>query len=66
MIITVVQVQSRVPGFKEKSIMVIGCKTNDLDAFKVHVVTEIMVDMACNFATVTAYLCSAIRNLDSK
>ena len=49
MIISNVQVQSRVPGFKEKSIMVIGCKTNDLDAFKVHAVTE-MVDMACNFA----------------
>ena len=43
-----VRVQSRVPGFEEKSLVVIGFDTNDFDFFKVHVVTKI-VDMACNF-----------------
>ena len=43
-----VRIQSRVPGFEEKSLMVIGFETNDVDVFKVHVVAE-MVDMACNF-----------------
>ena len=48
MIVASVRVQSQVPGFKEKPLVVIGFKTNNLDIFKVHVVAE-MVDMACNF-----------------
>ena len=48
MIASSVRVQSRVPGFEEKSLVVIGFENNDLDVFKVHVVAE-MVDMACNF-----------------
>ena len=43
-----VRVQGRLPGFKEKLLVVIGFQTNDLDIFKVHVVAE-MVGMACNF-----------------
>ena len=38
MIVPSVQVQSRVPGFEEKSLLVIGFKTNDLEVFKVNVV----------------------------
>ena len=30
------RIQSRVPGFEEKSLVVIGFETNDLDVFKVH------------------------------
>ena len=44
----VTRVQSRLPGFEEKSLVVIGFETNDLDFFKVNVVTE-MVDMAFPF-----------------
>ena len=45
MIVPSVWVQSRVPGFKEKSFVVIGFESNDLDVFKVHVVAR-MVDLA--------------------
>lgn len=51
MIVASVRVYSRVPGFEEKSLVVISFQTNDLDVFKVHVVVE-MVDIfaaACNF-----------------
>ena len=42
-------------GFEEKSLVVIGFETNDLDVFKVHVV-------ACDFGVlVKTFLCSAIR-----
>ena len=62
MIVPSVRAQSRVPGFEEKSLVVIGFETNDLDVFKVHVVAE-MVDMACKFWSkpAAAFLCSAIR-----
>ena len=45
MIVPIVRVQSRAPGFEKKSLVVIGFETNDLDVFKVYVVAE-MVDMA--------------------
>ena len=45
MIVPSVRVQSRVPGYKEKSLVVISFETNDLDIFKVHDMAE-MVDMA--------------------
>ena len=45
MSVTNVRVQNRVPGFEEKSLVVIGFETNDLDVIKVHVVAE----MAFNF-----------------
>ena len=48
MVVPSVRVQSRVPSFEEKSLVVIDFKTNNLDVFKVHVVAG-MVDMACNF-----------------
>ena len=48
MIVPRVQVQSRVPGFEKKSLMVIGFETNDLDIFKVYIMAE-KVNMACNF-----------------
>ena len=48
MIVPSIWVQSRVPGFEEKPLVVISFETKDLDVFKVHVVAE-MVDMACNF-----------------
>ena len=64
MVVTSVRVQSRVPGFEEKSLVIIGSQSNELDFFKVHVVTE-MVDMVCNFGvlvkTATAFLCSVVR-----
>ena len=44
-IVPSVRVQSRVPGFREKSLVVTGVETNDLDVFNVHVVDE-MVDIA--------------------
>ena len=44
MMVPSVRVESRVPGFEEKSLMVISFETNDLDVFKVHDVVE-MVDM---------------------
>ena len=51
-------------GFEEKSLVVIGFETNDLDVFKVHVVPEV-VDMACMLEfwskPATVFLCSAIR-----
>ena len=40
MIVPSVRVQSRLPGFKEKSLVVISFGTNDLDIFKVHDVAE--------------------------
>ena len=46
MIVPIVRVQSRAPGFEKKSLVVIGFQLNDLDVFKVHVVAG-MVDMAC-------------------
>ena len=46
MIVPGVRVQSRVPGFKKKSLMVIGFEINDLDIFKVHIMAE-KVNMAC-------------------
>ena len=45
MIVPNVRVQSILPGFEEKSLVVIGFETNDLNVFKVHVVAE-MVEMA--------------------
>ena len=45
MIVPSVRVQSILPGFEEKSLVVIGFETNDLNVFKVHVVAE-MVEMA--------------------
>ena len=45
MIVPSVPVQSRVPGFEEKWLVVCGLETNDLDVLKVYVVAE-MVDMA--------------------
>ena len=42
MVVSSVRIQRRVPGFEEKSFVVIGFETNDL------VVAE-MVDMVCNF-----------------
>ena len=57
MIVPSVRVQSRVPGFEEKLLVVISFETNDLDIFKVHVMAE-MVDMACNFRVlVKTYNC---------
>ena len=41
MIVPSVRVQSRVPGFEEKSPVVIAFETNDLAVFKVHIVAEI-------------------------
>ena len=63
MVFPKVRIQSRVPDFEEKSLMVIGFKTNDLDVFKVHVVTE-MVDMACNFGVLvkTSHCHFVLRN----
>ena len=46
MIVPNVWVQIRVPGFKEKSLVVITFETNDPDVCKVHVMPE-LVDMAC-------------------
>ena len=48
MFVSSIWVQSRVPSFKKKWLVVIGFKTNHRDIFKVHVVAG-MVDMACNF-----------------
>ena len=48
MIVPSIEVQSRVLGFEEKSLVVISFEANALDIFKVHDVAE-MVDMACNF-----------------
>ena len=63
MVVPSVRVQTRVPGFEEKSLVVIGFETNDLDFFKVHVVTE-MVDMACNFGVLvkTSHCLFVLRN----
>ena len=52
MIVPRVRVQSRVPGFEKKSLMVIGFETNDLDIFKVHNMAA-KVNMACNFIILT-------------
>ena len=38
MVVPSVRVQSRVPSFEEKSLVVIDFKTNNLGVFKVHVV----------------------------
>ena len=48
MIVSSVRVQSSLLAFEEKSLMVIGFETNDLDIFKVHAMAK-KVDMACNF-----------------
>ena len=63
MIVPSVRVQRRVPGFDEKSLVVTGFETNDLDVFKVHVVAE-MVDMACNFGVLvkTCHCLFVLRN----
>ena len=46
MIVPRVRVQRRVPGFKEKSLMIIGFETDNLDIFKAHTMAE-KVNMAC-------------------
>ena len=58
-----VPVQSLLPSFEEKSLMVIGFETNDLDIFKVHVMAE-EVDMACNFGVLvkTCHCLFVLRN----
>ena len=63
MVVTSIQVQSRAQGLEEKSLVVIGLETNNLDFFKVHVVTE-MVDMACNFGVLvkTCHCLFVLRN----
>jgi len=63
MIVPRVPVQSRVPGFEEKSLVVISFETNDLDVFKVHAAVE-MVDMTCNFGVLvrTCHCLSVLRN----
>ena len=64
MVVPSVRIQSRVPGFEEKSLVVTGFETNDLDVlFKVHVVTE-KVDMACNFGVLvkTTHCLFMLRN----
>ena len=48
MVVPRVRVQTRVPGFEKKSLMVIEFETNNLDIFKVHIMAE-KVNMACNF-----------------
>ena len=48
MIFPRVLVQSRVPGFENKWLMIVGFETNDLDIFKVHMMAE-KVNMDCNF-----------------
>ena len=64
MIVPRVRVQSRVPGFEKKSLLIFGFETDDLDIFKVHTMAE-KVNMACNFRilvkTCPALLCSTIR-----
>jgi len=37
-----IRVQGRLPGFKEKLLVVIGFKTNDPDICKVHVMAELV------------------------
>jgi len=63
MIVPSVRVQSRVPGFEEKSLVVISFETNDLDVFKVYVVVE-MVGVACNFRVLvkTCHCLFVLRN----
>ena len=63
MIVPSVRVQRRVPGFEEKSLVVIGFETIDLDIFKVHAVAE-MVDIACNFGVLvkTCHCIFVLRN----
>ena len=63
MVVPSVRIQSRVPGFEEKPLVAIGFETNDLDVFKVHVVTE-MVDMDCNFGVLakTSHCLFVLRN----
>lgn len=62
MMVPSARVQSRVPGFEEKSLMVISFEANDLDVFKVHDVVE-MVDTACNFGVlvITCYCLFVLR-----
>ena len=43
MIVPSVRVQSRVPGFEEEALVVIGFRTNDLEVFKVYVVTGLIL-----------------------
>ena len=63
MVVPSVRVQSRVPSFEEKSLVVIDFKTNNFDVFKVHVVAG-MVDMACNFGVLieTCHCLFVLRN----
>ena len=61
MMVPSARVQSRVPGFEGKSLMVISFEANDL-VFKVHDVVE-MVDTACNFGVlvITCYCLFVLR-----
>ena len=63
MVVPSVRIQSRVPSFEEKSLVVIDFKTNNFDVFKVHVVAG-MVDMACNFGVLieTCHCLFVLRN----
>ena len=59
-----VWVQSGVPGFEGKSIMVIGFETNNLDIFKVHIIGEkVTWPATLEFWSklATAFLCSTIQ-----
>ena len=62
-IVPSVWVHSRVPGFKEKSLVVIWFDTKSLDVWKVHVMAE-LVDMACNFGVLvkTCHCLFELRN----
>ena len=64
MIVPSVRVQNRVPGFEEKSLVVISFETNDLDIYKVHDVAE-MVDIVCIFEVLvkTCHCLFVLRNL---
>ena len=63
MIVSSVRVQRSVPGFEQKSLVVISFETNDLDIFKVHDVAE-MVEMACDFGVLvkTCHCLFVLRN----
>ena len=63
MIVPSVRVQSRVPGFEEKSLVVMASKPTTLTFSKFTVVAE-MVDMACNFGVLikTCHCLFELRN----
>lgn len=70
-IVSSVGVPSRVPGFKEKSLMVISCETNDLDVFKVHVVVKmwtwlVTLEFWSNPATASALFFSFLNRSKTK